>query len=572
MAKGDVTFQLDADQAKAVQSFLRVVDSQKKAENQFGRTTRSARQQDRRMEQVRKTVGKLTTALGAGAGLAGAVSLVRTEFRNLVELQNEALRLNERLAGPRSELLSITADLGAERPGLARRVRQLPGRLAEERGIPERIATQAAAEAFSRTTGAAEQRVERTRIATRAAARLGRATPQEIPGLAPGLVTVARNAPRAETAEGVIGRLQLIRSQAPISDVQKLTRAVGPSAKAVQQAGGTFATAGGLLSALATQAEDPEGRKTSNALISLSKAFRQFFGDREGAPETFRGQLRALQTDAGLRAQFFEQQGTARKLVRGVPKQIEPALRNLLTDRQSEVAQAAISNIEAFTPEGIRQAQQAFFRARRRDPAIQTALLGQRFGVSQERQLATRGRGALVAQLRQGLFGGEQGGGLLQAAGESRIGQRLNRLLFEIRTARAAQPAQRLRNILSDRAAELEEQARRRGGFEVVTQGVLSPNRFFRSRERAQQFLNRPFIRGRIEAPTQEERRQAQDLRERADRLQSSMDKLIDRTEQALEAIEQTAENTGGTKQAAEKTARNTEERRRRNSPNATER
>lgn len=75
----DVIFRLDAEQAKAVNSFLRVVDSQRKSERQFKKTTNAARDQDRMLDRAGKTVGKLgrgLLALGGVGSVAGVLSQV----------------------------------------------------------------------------------------------------------------------------------------------------------------------------------------------------------------------------------------------------------------------------------------------------------------------------------------------------------------------------------------------------------------------------------------------------------------------------------------------------------------
>lgn len=70
-----VKFNLEADEAKAVQAFLRVVDAQNKAEKQFKKTTNAGKKQDQGLNKMIATAGKMAagyltvrTAINAVSG------------------------------------------------------------------------------------------------------------------------------------------------------------------------------------------------------------------------------------------------------------------------------------------------------------------------------------------------------------------------------------------------------------------------------------------------------------------------------------------------------------------------
>lgn len=99
----DVIFRLDADNAKAVNAFLRMVDSQSKAERQFKKTTAAASLQDKTMNRMSATFSKIGAGLLA---LGGASSVVGT-LTQIVQGMDRAAKASASLETEIRPLLSL---------------------------------------------------------------------------------------------------------------------------------------------------------------------------------------------------------------------------------------------------------------------------------------------------------------------------------------------------------------------------------------------------------------------------------------------------------------------------------
>ena len=73
----NVKFVLDADEAKAVKGFLKVVDSQRKAEKQFDRTNKKVDEQNKKSNKAAGDLGRIATSwLSVGAAIGSATKLL----------------------------------------------------------------------------------------------------------------------------------------------------------------------------------------------------------------------------------------------------------------------------------------------------------------------------------------------------------------------------------------------------------------------------------------------------------------------------------------------------------------
>jgi len=103
-----VKFNLEADEAKAVQSFLKVVDAQKKSEQQFKRTTKAGANQSKKMSMFaraqKSSVGSMIASYGS---LAAAIGLATKAIQFMNAERNQAagrLRTSEFSLGQLSQL------------------------------------------------------------------------------------------------------------------------------------------------------------------------------------------------------------------------------------------------------------------------------------------------------------------------------------------------------------------------------------------------------------------------------------------------------------------------------------
>jgi len=99
----NVVFHLDSKQEKAVRGFLEVVEAQKKADNQFGKTTRKARAQDRTLSQLARTAGKMTRMAGGFVGVGSIAGGVATFVRGMDKAVDKTVTLDREL----TELFSL---------------------------------------------------------------------------------------------------------------------------------------------------------------------------------------------------------------------------------------------------------------------------------------------------------------------------------------------------------------------------------------------------------------------------------------------------------------------------------
>jgi hypothetical protein len=123
---GDVVFKLDADQAKAVRGFLKVVDAQKKGERQFRKTTRQAKGQEKALHGVKNVGNELASLFGIGGGIAGGFAAISQTVgslkRDMEEMARSARQAGNAVtsfalmqpAGTRERRMNIVAQMGAE--------------------------------------------------------------------------------------------------------------------------------------------------------------------------------------------------------------------------------------------------------------------------------------------------------------------------------------------------------------------------------------------------------------------------------------------------------------------------
>jgi hypothetical protein len=89
---GKVKFVLEADEARAVNSFLRVVDAQKKTEQGFKRVTDKSRTASTGLNKMAAGAKSVLGALGLGVGIAGAIALVNANLRKWASHMDEIAR------------------------------------------------------------------------------------------------------------------------------------------------------------------------------------------------------------------------------------------------------------------------------------------------------------------------------------------------------------------------------------------------------------------------------------------------------------------------------------------------
>ena len=539
----NVQFILDADEGKAVQSFLKVVRSQKQAEGQTKRTAQAMNRQDKVQQRVAQSAkrigGAIAGALGAGGVAVAAVRQLINEYDNLIQRQEKARKQLENLAGAESNLIGLTTGLSDQQQQQLRgQIRQL----ANQRGLPRRELTQAAAEAFSATSSPdPSQRLSRTVSAVRGATFLRPSAPQEIPQIAGAIIDLQKQTgftdPRAAT-----GFFNILRSQARVGSVKKLARSAPSAIAGITSLGGDVRTAAALFSATGSAAAEATGEATRSSLIGLARSTKQFFGrDDVQDPGDLSSRIRRLQQDQQVRQRFLEAQPQS-SFVRGVEKQFEGVIRDLILKPDSQVSETFFGTQGLFTREESVKRFRRLQRRRGENVPFQSQRLGQRFGRLESALLETRGQDARAATIRNALQP------ILQAAGESDIAQRFSRVGFEASTRFGKdQPGQAAVDILRQIVSERRREAQRLTAPFGVRELTLGPGsgsqvRRFGTREAAREFAQEgrtANIGGAFRRDISErDRERAEQARETAQTLAEQLPRLVDQIAQLNQSMQ----------------------------------
>ena len=95
---GKVAFDLEANEAKAVQGFLKLVDAQKKGERGFRGVTRASKDSGKGMDALKGSLGAVAGALGVGGGIASAVALITKEIASWKGYMDGISELSKKMA------------------------------------------------------------------------------------------------------------------------------------------------------------------------------------------------------------------------------------------------------------------------------------------------------------------------------------------------------------------------------------------------------------------------------------------------------------------------------------------
>ena len=86
---GKVVFDLEGNEAKAVQGFLKLVDAQKKGERGFRGVTRASKDSGKGMDALKGSLGAVAGALGIGGGIAMGVSGIKKGLQDWRTYMND---------------------------------------------------------------------------------------------------------------------------------------------------------------------------------------------------------------------------------------------------------------------------------------------------------------------------------------------------------------------------------------------------------------------------------------------------------------------------------------------------
>ena len=262
----DVKFILDAEHAKAVNAFLKVVDAQDKSEKGFKRQVNEGMKFD-------KMLGRIATgAIGAVAGIASITTAVRAlgaEWRQVVDLQNRAAQSQVSVASAEQMLIG---NLIGEDPAVGRQFVKDVGSIASRTGVPRVSMYQAAAGVVSASGGDLPLALS----GLEQAARFMPQTPEAIQEFAGAMIDMSKATgsrdPRVNQgmlqAMGKMSRLETLRQQAlniPMAVIGQVNM------------GATARGAGAFFSALSVSMGDRRGEMSRTASIRTAEQVEEFF-------------------------------------------------------------------------------------------------------------------------------------------------------------------------------------------------------------------------------------------------------------------------------------------------------
>lgn len=216
-------------------------------------------------------VKSLVTAMGLGAGLAGVVRLVSSEYRNLIEVQRTAASVVITLSQARKNLFRNLA--GKDEATLLAAI-ESAGTISRATGVRESITTNALAEAVS----ASGQNVPASVKAVRGAARSLADSPGKIAGFAGSLLDLGK-VTGSEDADVNRGLLLATSALSRVSDPRQAAMNIPRSLINQKVMGATTSEAAALFAALSVAGADFKGSITANATIRYGEQLRDFFRD-----------------------------------------------------------------------------------------------------------------------------------------------------------------------------------------------------------------------------------------------------------------------------------------------------
>lgn len=165
---GQVTFRLDADVAKAVDGFLKIVEAQRKAEKGLDQVKRKGQETQTVYEQIGSAAagaGQSASSMVAGfMSITGAIALARQYQENLKQIRDLQTKIAQEVAGGQAGVeqaaarLGLTGDAGLQRTQaiVSQIVRKTGRSQGEVAGILSSAATEMGGSLEDKTTAATE--------------------------------------------------------------------------------------------------------------------------------------------------------------------------------------------------------------------------------------------------------------------------------------------------------------------------------------------------------------------------------------------------------------------------------
>lgn len=403
---GKVNFVLEAQEASAVQAFLRVVDAQRKTEEGFKRVVKAG--DDLFETGFRKAEGYAKWLVG-GAGILAAFKAINAEIQKTIELQGRAASRQVDVAGAEQEVIRQLSGLG---DATVKRVLGEGGRIAADTGVSRASIQRAIATALS-------------------------ATGQDIDASLSGVRQIARSMPDSPDAIAeMVGSLFDLRqltgttdaavNQGYLQQVGALSRITNPRLQATNMPrgligmkafGATRDEAAAFYAALTNASADVTGAQSATGATRFANQLETFMG-AGGAGQTMGQRINMLLANPQLAQQFFAGSD--------FDAQVKGPIKEFLLTPGSQMRQMYQQGLGAI-PDNAGLANIAEQSIRQRGlSAFEATAAGQRAFKSTEESLLLQnlsgGRGAVT---REGLKM------VLDAAGAGALEGKLKGMLFE---------------------------------------------------------------------------------------------------------------------------------------------
>lgn len=388
-----------------------LVDSHRKVRDAGNELTDSTKGVNTGFAGMITNVTNLIPLLAGTAGVAGALSLVKQRYEELLNAQQESARANIDLASAQRDVrFNLFGD--QDRFDDANRISQ---EISEETGVRQPTVLQAIGSAYSAAGGDFDAATNRVRLATRARAN----RPGSIAPLAAAIGDIAGAIPGA-TDEQALGALLTTGGLVRPDDPNQLFQNAPPGIRALVSLGFAPREAIALYGSLTTASTDTTGATSSTAAANFADQFSTFLGEQGIEARGFEA-IRAVQ-EQGLGGEFFENlsiETRSRDFFRGL----------FVRGQGSAEFQSIQRNLESVPGlEQLGQNAAQFLNDLESGDAEQVAAAERQLQTTRERMLAMDPEGAMAAVLREELPE------LLIAAGEPSLLSGLTQSLSDATT------------------------------------------------------------------------------------------------------------------------------------------
>ena len=385
------------------------VGAHRAATNASEETARASDDTALSVRSLTRAFGGLGVGLTASGGILAGLRLVRAELESIKQLQEESFEEQVTLGGAQR---ALTRNLVGASDDEVQQAIEGSLRVANDRGVPNEIVTQATASALSSADGDIDRALSNVDLASRFISD----APDQIPVIA-GAIGDIQGALDIDDPEAALGFLLSVTGQSRITEFNRAALSVPAAIKAAGGAGFTAAESGALFSTLTTGTADQTGESSRTATIQFAGQVQEFFASRDRA-EQGGGAILALQQDPELRQEFLSQLNIEQRARQTVTNLVTPETTesSIFASRQEDFG--SVDDLILAAQSKISQLESGRFE--------QAAEIDRRLRSTTERLLAGNESAGRFGAVRNNL------GNLLRASGQSALSERIAETRFSL--------------------------------------------------------------------------------------------------------------------------------------------